>query len=101
MVRRSKPPTRATVSMKVPLSHPLLALVEKYVRALRFVLYWLKENVANPNEEDVLTRVHSEIYHKQKGGVRPTSKVPQDCYRDAYYPHYHLIEIITAAQPRS
>jgi len=45
---------RATVSMKIALSDPLLALVNNYVKALPFTLFWLKENVKNPNEKGVL-----------------------------------------------
>jgi len=32
---------------------PLLALVNNYVKALRFVLFWLTENVKNPEEKKV------------------------------------------------
>jgi hypothetical protein len=39
---------RAIVSMKIALSDPLLALVNNYVKALPFTLFWLKENVKNP-----------------------------------------------------
>jgi hypothetical protein len=42
MVRRVKA-IRATVSMKIALSEPLLALVNNYLKALRFALFWLKE----------------------------------------------------------
>jgi nucleoside-diphosphate-sugar epimerase len=43
MARRVKA-VRATVSMKIALSEPLLALVNNYLKALRFTLFWLKEN---------------------------------------------------------
>jgi hypothetical protein len=33
--------------MKIAVSEPLLALVNNYVKVLRFVLFWLKENVPN------------------------------------------------------
>jgi hypothetical protein len=46
MARRVKA-IRATVSMKIALSDSLLALVNNYVKALRFTLFWLKENVPN------------------------------------------------------
>jgi putative transposase len=39
---------RATVSMKIALSDPLLALVNNYVKTLPFTLFWLKENVEKP-----------------------------------------------------
>ena len=57
MTRRVKA-IRATVSMKIALSEPLLVLINNYVKALRFVLFWFKENVPNPNEKGVLGRVH-------------------------------------------
>jgi len=57
MARRVKA-IRTTVSMKIAPSEPLLALMNNYVKALRFVLFWLKENVPNPNEKGVLGRVH-------------------------------------------
>ncbi|QPG49319.1 hypothetical protein HFC64_05335 [Saccharolobus solfataricus] len=50
---------RATVSMKIALSHSLLALVNNYVKAIRFTLFWLKENVPNPNEKKVLGKVQT------------------------------------------
>jgi putative transposase len=45
MAGRGKKAIRATVSMKIALSDPLLALVNNYLKALRFALFWLKENV--------------------------------------------------------
>ena len=51
MARRVKA-IRATVSMKIALSDSLLALVNNYVKALRFTLFWLKENVKNPEERE-------------------------------------------------
>jgi hypothetical protein len=50
MARRDNKAIRATVSMKIALSDSLLVLVNNYVKALRFTLFWLKENVPNPNE---------------------------------------------------
>ncbi|BBG25718.1 hypothetical protein IC007_0223 [Sulfuracidifex tepidarius] len=41
MARRVKA-IRATVSMKIALSEPLLALVNDYVKAIRFSLFWLR-----------------------------------------------------------
>jgi len=34
---------RATVSMKIALSEPLLVLVNNYIKALHFALFWLKK----------------------------------------------------------
>jgi hypothetical protein len=45
MARRGNKAIRATISMKIALSDFLLALVNNYVKALRFTLFWLKENV--------------------------------------------------------
>jgi transposase, IS605 OrfB family, central region len=82
MARRVKA-IRATVSMKIALSEPLLALVNNYVKALRFTLFWLKENVPNPNEKGVLGKVHEELYKKLREEYNLPSKVAVDCYREA------------------
>jgi len=82
MARRVKA-IRATVSMKIPLSEPLLALVNNYVKALPFTLFWLKENVKNPNEKGVLEKVHEESYTRLRKEYNLPSKVAEDCYRDA------------------
>ena len=82
MARRVKA-IRATVSMKIALSEPLLALVKNYVKALRFTLLWLKENVPNPNEEEVLGKVHEKLYTRLREEYNLPSKVAEDCYRDA------------------
>ena len=82
MARRVKA-IRATVSMKIALSEPLLALVNNYVKALRFALFWLKENVSNPNERGVLSKVHEGLYEKLKEQYSLPSKVAEDCYREA------------------
>jgi len=82
MARRVKA-IRATVSMKIALSEPLLALVNNYVKALRFTLFWLKENVPNPNEKGVLGKVHEELYKKLREEYNLPSKVAIDCYREA------------------
>ncbi|BBG23662.1 hypothetical protein IC006_0950 [Sulfuracidifex tepidarius] len=74
---------RATVSMKIALSEPLLALVNDYVKAIRFSLFWLKENVPNPEEKGVLGKVHEELYTKLREEYDLPSKVAEDCYRDA------------------
>ncbi|BBD72004.1 hypothetical protein HS1genome_0393 [Sulfodiicoccus acidiphilus] len=82
MARRVKA-IRATVSMKIALSEPLLALVNNYVKALRFTLFWLKENVKNPEEKGVLGKVHEELYTRLREECDLPSKVAEDCYRDA------------------
>jgi hypothetical protein len=68
MARRVKA-IRATVSIKIALSEPLLVLMNNYVKALRFTLFWLKENVPNPEEKGVLSKVHEELYTRLKGGI--------------------------------
>ena len=83
MARRGNKAIRATVSMKIALSEPLLALVNNYVKALRFVLFWLKENVKNPEEKGVLGEVHEELYTRLREEYNLPSKVAEDCYRDA------------------
>jgi len=82
MARRVKA-IRATVSMKIALSDSLLALVNNYVKALRFTLFWLKENVPNPNEKGVLSKVHEALYTRLREEYNLPSKVAEDCYRDA------------------
>jgi putative transposase len=82
MARRVKA-IRATVSMKIAPSEPLLVLINNYVKALRFVLFWFKENVPNPNEKGVLGRVHEGLYEKLREEYNLPSKVAEDCYRDA------------------
>jgi IS605 OrfB family transposase len=82
MARRVKA-IRATVSMKIALSEPLLALVNNYVKALRFTLFWLKENVPNPNENGVLSKVHEALYTRLREEFNLPSKVAIDCYREA------------------
>jgi len=82
MARRVKA-IRATVSMKIAISEPLLALINNYVKALRFTLFWFKENVPNPNEKGVLGRVHEGLYEKLREEYNLPSKVAEDCYRDA------------------
>ena len=82
MARRVKA-IRATVSMKIAVSDSLLALVNNYVKALRFTLFWLKENVPNPEEKGVLSKVHEELYTRLREEYNLPSKVAEDCYRDA------------------
>jgi hypothetical protein len=71
---RSVKAIRATVSMKIALSEPLLALVNNYLKALRFTLFWLKENVPNPNEKGVLGKIHKALYEKLREELRYTVK---------------------------
>ena len=82
MARRVKA-IRAAVSMKIALSEPLLVLVNNYVKALRFTLFWLKENVPNPNEKRVLGKVHEALYERLREEYNLPSKVAEDCYREA------------------
>ena len=63
MARRVKA-IRATASMKIVLSEPLLALANNYLKALRFTLFWLNENVPNPNEKGVLGKIHDASYEE-------------------------------------
>jgi putative transposase len=46
--------------MNIAVSEPLLALINNYVRVLRFTLFWLKENVPNLEEKGVLSKVHED-----------------------------------------
>jgi hypothetical protein len=82
MARRVKA-IRSTVSMKIAVSDSLLALVNNYVKALRLTLFWLKENVPNPEEKGVLSKVHEELYEKLREEYNLPSKVAEDCYREA------------------
>ncbi len=83
MARRGNKAIRATVSMKIALSDSLLVLVNNYVKALRFTLFWLKENVKNPEEKGVLSKVHEELYTRLREEYNLPSKVAEDCYREA------------------
>ncbi|BBG27544.1 hypothetical protein IC007_2098 [Sulfuracidifex tepidarius] len=60
--------------MKIGSSDSLLALVNNYAKALRYVLFWLKENVPNPEEEGVLGKVHEELYDKIRSEHKPYFK---------------------------
>ncbi|MFP3346701.1 MAG: RNA-guided endonuclease TnpB family protein [Sulfolobaceae archaeon] len=83
MARRGNKAIRATVSMKIAVSDSLLALVNNYVKALRFTLFWLGENVPNPEEKGVLGKVHEALYEKLREEYNLPSKVAEDCYREA------------------
>jgi putative transposase len=78
MARRGNKAIRATVSMKIAVSDSLLALVNNYVKALRFTLFWLKENVPNPEEKGVLGKVHEALYEKLREEYNLPSKVAED-----------------------
>jgi hypothetical protein len=82
MARRGNKAIRATVSMKIAVSDSLLALVNNYVKALRFILFWLKENVPNPEEKGVLGKVHEALYEKLREEYNLPSKAAEDCYRE-------------------
>jgi hypothetical protein len=82
MTRRVKA-VRATVSMKIALSEPLLALVNNYLKALRFTLFWLKENAPNPNERRVLSKVHEALYKEVREEYNLPQKVAEGCYGEA------------------
>ncbi|AWS00339.1 RNA-guided endonuclease TnpB family protein [Metallosphaera hakonensis] len=82
MARRGEA-IRATVSMKIALSDSLLTLVNNYVKALHFTLFWLKENVPNPNEKGVLGRIHEELYTRLREEYNLPPRIAEDCYRDA------------------
>jgi len=69
--------------MEIALSEPLLVLVNNYVRAILFTLFWLKENVPNPEEKGVLGKVHEGLYTRLREEYNLPSKVAEDCYRDA------------------
>ena len=46
-------------------------------------MFWLKENVPNPEEKGVLGKVHEELYARLREEYNLPSKVAEDCYRDA------------------
>ena len=82
MARRVKA-IRATVSMKIALTDSLLVLVNNYVKAIRFTLFWLRENVPNPEEKGVLSKVHRGLYTRLKREHNLPPAVAVDCYRNA------------------
>jgi hypothetical protein len=43
----------------------------------------LKENVKNPEEKGVLSKVHEELYTRLREEYNLPSKVAEDCYREA------------------
>jgi len=83
MAKRGKNPIRATVSMKIGASEPLLSLSRNYVKELKFVLFWLKERNVNPKGKGILQLVHQELYERIREEFQLPSKIAEDCYRDA------------------
>jgi len=74
---------RATVSMNIALTNPLLDFSKKYLEGIRYVLYWLKEKRINPNKRNILSIVHKELYDKLKKEFNLPSRIAQDCNRNA------------------
>jgi IS605 OrfB family transposase len=85
MARKDENVIKATVSIKIPLTEPLLALVNNYVKALRFTLFWLKENIPNPNENKfrLLSKINEALYTKLKEEYNLPPKIIPNCYMDA------------------
>jgi IS605 OrfB family transposase len=73
---------RATVSMNIALTNPLLVFAKNYLEALRYVLYWLKEKRINPNKGNVISITHKALYNILKS-FNLSSKIAEDCYRNA------------------
>ena len=57
---------RATVSMNIAITNPLLTFAKNYLEGIRHVLYWLKEKGINPNKRNILSIVHKELYKELK-----------------------------------
>jgi len=74
MAKRSSKAIRATVSMKIALSDPILALVNNYVKALPFTLFWLKENVEKPKWKGSIRENSRGVVHEAKKGIQSTFK---------------------------
>jgi len=81
MTRRTNA-IRATVSMNIALTKPLLVFSKNYLEALRYVLYWLKEKRINPNKNNVISITHKALYNTLKS-FNLSSKIAIDCYRNA------------------
>ncbi len=73
MARRVKA-IRATVSMKIALSEPLLALVNNYLKALRFALFWLKKTSRTLMKGGSVRESPRGVVREVKGGVQSTVK---------------------------
>jgi IS605 OrfB family transposase len=74
---------RATVSMNIAITNPLLTFAKNYLEGIRHVLYWLKEKGINPNKRNILSIVHKELYKELKKEFNLPPRVAQDCYRNA------------------
>jgi len=85
MARKNNNTIKATASIEIPLTEPLLVLVNNYMKALRFSLFWLKENIPNPNENvrKLLSQVHRNLYTRLRKEYNLPSNIAKDCYRDA------------------
>jgi len=74
MARRVKA-IRATVSMKIAISEPLLALINNYVKALRFTLFWLLQGkCSEPKREGSIRKGSLGFVREVKGGIQSTIK---------------------------
>jgi IS605 OrfB family transposase len=74
---------RATVSMNIAITNPLLTFAKNYLEGIRHVLYWLKEKGINPNKSNILSIVHKELYKELKIEFNLPPRVAQDCNRNA------------------
>jgi putative transposase len=74
---------RATVSMNIAITNPLLTFAKNYLEGIRHVLYWLKEKGINPNKRNILSIVHKELYKELKKEFNLPPRVAQDCNRNA------------------
>ncbi len=74
---------RATVSMNIAITNPLLTFAKNYLEGIRHVLYWLKEKGINPNKSNILSIVHKELYKELKKEFDLPPRVAQDCNRNA------------------
>jgi IS605 OrfB family transposase len=81
MTRRTNA-IRATVSMNIAISEPLLVFSKNYLEGIRYVLYWLKEKRINPNKNNVISIIHKALYNILKS-FNLSSKIAEDCYRNA------------------
>ncbi|QKR00690.1 IS200/IS605 family element transposase accessory protein TnpB [Metallosphaera tengchongensis] len=77
--KKSGKEIRATLSMRISPTAPLLSLVSNYEKGLRFVLEWLREN----KPKKFLKDTHKGTYETLREKFYLPSKVAQDCYRDA------------------
>ena len=85
MTKKDENVIKATVSIKILPTESLLVLVNNYVKAVRFTLFWLKENVPNPNENKfrLLSEINRALYTKLKEEYNLPPKIIPNCYMDA------------------